>query len=63
MQSQRDWGTTAVLVADLVATLAVTAWGILYLKTGLKYFVIIAAITLGLALVVTVLLRKSPKPH
>jgi hypothetical protein len=56
---QRDWGTTAVLLIDLIATLSVTAWGIAYAKADVKYFLILAAITLGLALVVALLLRLS----
>ena len=54
-----DWGTTAVQLADLVATMAVATWGILYVKTDLKYLLIIAAITFGLALLVAILLRAS----
>ena len=41
-----------MLVADLIATMAVATWGILYVKTDLKYLMIIAAITFGLALLV-----------
>ena len=57
---QRDWGTTAVLLIDLIATLSVSTWGILYLKTDLKYLLVIVVITLGLALLVGLLLRSSP---
>ncbi len=59
---KRDWGTTAVLLADLVATMAVATWGILYVKTDLKYLLIRAAITFGLALLVALLLGASRRP-
>lgn len=46
-----------MLVADLIATMAVATWGVLYVKTDLKYLLIIAAISFGLALLVALLLR------
>ena len=58
----RDWGTTAVLLIDLVATIGVSTWGVLYLKTDLKYLLLIVAITLGLAFLVGVLIQSSPRP-
>jgi hypothetical protein len=63
-QTLRDWGTTAILLIDLAATLGVSAWGILFLKTDLKYLLLIVAIALGLALVVAMLLRagRNRKP-
>jgi hypothetical protein len=39
--------------------MAVATWGILYAKTDLKYLLVIAAITFGLALLVAMLLRAS----
>jgi hypothetical protein len=66
VRKKRDWGTTAVLTADLIATMVVATWGILYVKTDLKYLLVIAAITFGLALLVALLLRggkQSTQPH
>jgi Fe2+ transport system protein B len=59
IRKKRDWGTTAVLVADLIATMMVATWGILYVKTDLKYLLIIAAITFSLALIVALLMRQG----
>jgi len=55
----RDWGTTAVLLIDAIATVGVATWGILYIKTDIKYLLIITAITIGLAFFVGLLLRAS----
>jgi len=47
------------LLVDLIATLGVAAWGILYIRTDVKYLLIIVAITLGLALFIGLLLRSE----
>ena len=51
-----------VLLIDLAAALGVSTWGILYLKTDLKYLLAIAAISFGLAFLIWMLLRAGPKP-
>lgn len=58
---RRDRGTAAILLIDLAAALGVSTWGILYLRTDLKYLVMIAAISLGLAFLIWMLLRAGPK--
>jgi hypothetical protein len=58
----RDWGTTAVLLIDLVATIGVSIWGVIYLRTDLKYLFLLVAITLGLAFLTWALIRSSQRP-
>jgi hypothetical protein len=57
--ARRDWGTNAVLLADLLAALGVVVLAWLYLGLGTEGFLLLTGITLALALIVGLLLRVS----
>ena len=50
------------MLVDLAATLGISTWGVLYLRTDLKYLLVIAAISLGLAFLIWMLLRAGATP-
>jgi type II secretory pathway component PulF len=50
-----------VLLVDLMATLSVSTWGVLYLGTSLRYLLVMVVITFGLAFLIWMLLRAGPK--
>jgi len=61
--SRRDWGTTLVLLIDLLAALGVIAAARLFLDLSTEGFLLLSSITLVLALIVALLLRASPRPQ
>ena len=55
----RDWGTSGVLLADMLAALGVVVLAWLYLGLGTEGFLLLTGITLVLALTVGLLLRAA----
>ena len=55
------WGTTKVLLADLIATLGAVAFAVAYTKDNPWVFAPVLCVTLFLAILVAILVRQSDK--
>ena len=55
------WGTTWVLLADLIATLGAVAFAIIYSKDNPWVFAPVLCVTLFLSILVAILVRQSDK--